>query len=108
MNLILMQNGFPPVIIRKQDRLLYYQHLVTANDGDIRPFIRFIADCAERTLDAYLLATKENSLVPFTSDDENIIAVQVSFSLLFSLAVTARPIRLECLSVYALSLSETL
>ena len=79
MNLILMQNGFPPVIVRKQDRLLYYQHLVTANDGDIRRFIRFIADCAENTLDAYLLATKENSLVPFTSDDnENIIAVQVS------------------------------
>ena len=78
MNLILMQNGFPPVIIRKQDRLLYYQHLITANDGDIRPFIRFIADCTERTLDAYLLATKENSLAPFTSEDnENIIAVQV-------------------------------
>ena len=33
MNWILMQNGFPPVIIRKQDRLSYYQHLVTANDG---------------------------------------------------------------------------
>ncbi len=65
MNLILMQNGFPPIIIRKQDRLLYYQHLVTANDGDIRPFIRFIADCAEKTLDAYLWSTKENSLVPF-------------------------------------------
>ena len=25
MNLILMQHGFPPVIIRKQDRLQYYQ-----------------------------------------------------------------------------------
>jgi hypothetical protein len=60
-----------------QDRLLYYQHLVTANDGDIRPFIRFIAECAERTLDAYLVSTKENSLMPFASDDhETIIAAQ--------------------------------
>merc|ERR1711988_1644343 len=59
MNWILMQNGFPPVIIRKQDRFLYYQHLVTANEGDIRPFVRFIAECTENTLDAYLWASKE-------------------------------------------------
>lgn len=70
MNWILMQNGFPPVIIRKQDRLQYYQYLVTANDGDIRPFVRFIAGCTARTLDAYLAATKQNSLVPFGGDDE--------------------------------------
>lgn len=30
-----------------------------ANDGDIRPFIRFIADSTERTLDLYLWATSE-------------------------------------------------
>ncbi len=47
------------MIIRKQDRLHYYQHLVTANEGDIRPFIRFIAECAERTLDAYVEAATE-------------------------------------------------
>ena len=40
MNLILMQSGYPPVIIRKQDRLNYYQFLETANEGDIRPFVR--------------------------------------------------------------------
>ena len=74
MNWILMQNGFPPVIIRKQDRLLYYQYLVTANDGDIRPFVRFIAKCTERTLDAYLWSTKENSLAPFGDESETIIS----------------------------------
>ncbi|GAB6030855.1 hypothetical protein CHUAL_007692 [Chamberlinius hualienensis] len=54
MNLVLMTTGYPPVIIRKQDRLQYYQHLQTANEGDVRPFIRFIAQCTEKTLDAYL------------------------------------------------------
>ncbi len=73
MNWILMANGFPPVIIRKQDRLLYYQHLVTANDGDIRPFVRFIGKCTARTLDAYIAATKENSLAPFGEESETII-----------------------------------
>ena len=59
MNVVLMQAGFPPVIIRRADREVYYQHLVTANEGDIRPFIRFIAECTENTLDAYLWASKE-------------------------------------------------
>ena len=59
MNLILMRAGFPPVIIRRADRFsfhlntylitpgnynfnreVYYKHLQTANEGDIRPFIR--------------------------------------------------------------------
>ena len=59
MNLVLMQAGFPPVIIRRADREVYYQHLVTANEGDIRPFVRFIAQCTEKTLEAYLWASKE-------------------------------------------------
>jgi len=59
MNLVLMQAGFPPVIIRRADRETYYSHLVTANEGDIRPFIRFIAHCTEKTLDAYLWASQE-------------------------------------------------
>lgn len=32
-----------------------------ANEGDIRPFIRFIADCTEKTLDLYLWATSDLS-----------------------------------------------
>ena len=73
-----MQNGFPPVIIRKQDRLAYYQHLETANQSsDIRPFVRFIAKCTTRTLDAYIWATKENSLAPFGGEEsEHVISVK--------------------------------
>ena len=78
MNWILMQNGFPPVIIRKQDRLSYYQHLETANQSsDIRPFVRFIAKCTGRTLDAYLWSTKEKSLAPFGGEEsEHVISVK--------------------------------
>ncbi|KAK7083091.1 hypothetical protein SK128_015197 [Halocaridina rubra] len=59
MNFLLMQAGYPPVIIRKQDRMLYYDCLQLANQGDTRPFVRFIAHCTEKTLDVYLWATKE-------------------------------------------------
>ncbi|XP_045774317.1 protein adenylyltransferase Fic [Maniola jurtina] len=61
MNLLLMQAGYPPVIVAKQHRHLYYQHLQTANEGDVRPFVRFIAQCTERTLNLYLWATSEYS-----------------------------------------------
>lgn len=37
----------------------YYQYLQIANEGDIRPFVRFIADCTEKTLDLYLWATSD-------------------------------------------------
>jgi hypothetical protein len=53
-NLILMQAGYPPVTILNEDKLLYYRQLNVANDGDVRPFIRFITKCAEDTLDEYL------------------------------------------------------
>jgi hypothetical protein len=43
-----------------EDRLRYYETLQLGNDGDIRPFIRFIADSTERTLDEYLSQTMDN------------------------------------------------
>ncbi|GAB0089032.1 Protein adenylyltransferase Fic [Sergentomyia squamirostris] len=62
MNTILMRAGYPPAIIAKQQRLQYYDALQTANEGDVRPFVRFIAECTGRTLDLYLWAT--GSLTP--------------------------------------------
>ena len=44
--------------------LNFFRYLTIANEGDIRPFIRFIAECTERTLDAYLWATHEYELKP--------------------------------------------
>lgn len=54
MNLILMKSGYPPVIVKKEDRLDYYAYLEMANQGDVKPFIRFIARCAKRTLEEYI------------------------------------------------------
>lgn len=78
MNLILMRSGFPPIIIRKSERLAYYDYLDQANDGDVRPFIRFIAKCTERTLAEFLHHSKptqstgqELSLTENDDDKEN-------------------------------------
>lgn len=76
MNLVLLQAGYPPVIINVEDKHEYYQRLQLANDGDVRPFIRFVADCTERTLDHYLMASSASSSItvpghlnPKTSSD---------------------------------------
>ncbi|XP_056119781.1 protein adenylyltransferase FICD [Rhinichthys klamathensis goyatoka] len=62
MNLILMQASYPPITIRKEQRVEYYTALDTANEGDVRPFIRFIAKCTEITLDTLLIATTEHAV----------------------------------------------
>nr|CDS34457.1 adenosine monophosphate protein transferase [Hymenolepis microstoma] len=63
MNLILMRAGYPPAIVRKEDRAAYYECLKSANEGDVRPFIRFIADCAETAIDEYLRASEKTIVV---------------------------------------------
>lgn len=97
MNTILMRFGFPPVVIQKQQRYLtnhkpitnrltfarfissrrlpYYNYLQMANEGDIRPFIRFVAEATEKTLDLYLWATSELPYqVPLLAQAETIEA----------------------------------
>ncbi|NXK92303.1 FICD transferase, partial [Formicarius rufipectus] len=62
LNLILLQAGYPPVTVRKEQRAEYYHVLEAANEGDVRPFIRFVAKCTETTLDALLIATTEHAV----------------------------------------------
>ena len=54
MNLLLMQAGYPLVIILKNDRKKYYDVLEKADSGDLIPFVRFIAQAVSRSLDIYL------------------------------------------------------
>lgn len=46
-----------------------------ANEGDIRPFVRFIAECTEKTLDLYLWATSDlPQQIPMLEQTENTLA----------------------------------
>lgn len=71
MNLRLIQAGYPPVIIKVQDRFKYYDALELANGGDIRQFIRFVAKCTEKSLDGYLdsLGIEKDGLGPLNEDN---------------------------------------
>lgn len=53
MNLILMKEGYPLVIILKNDRRKYYRVLSQADKGVCLPLVRFVAQAVERTLNMY-------------------------------------------------------
>ena len=54
MNFILMQSGFSPVIILLDDSQNYYSLLARADNGDVWPFVEFIADGLINSLQLYV------------------------------------------------------
>lgn len=57
MNLTLMQEGYPPAIIRKEDRLAYINSLEKAQKGNgLDEFYNLICEAVDRSLDIYLEA----------------------------------------------------
>lgn len=50
--------------------------LEIANAGDVRPFIRFIAESTEQTLDLFLWATEEFSDFPAIGSSARTIIVE--------------------------------
>ncbi len=69
MNLILLQNGYPPALIRKRDRLKYISSLEKAQlGGSKESYYKIISEAVNRSLDIYLKAvagedTKDNITV---------------------------------------------
>ncbi len=75
MNLLLMMQGYPPVIIRKRDRLAYIGSLEKAQSGGSKaPYEKIIAQAAERSLDIYLQAARGESAVRDT-DHETLLKI---------------------------------
>jgi Fic family protein len=56
MNLILMQHGYPPVVVKMDDRTNYYSLLSRADRGDSWPFVEYIAELEKHSLQLYLKA----------------------------------------------------
>ncbi|WP_259391902.1 Fic family protein [Paenibacillus thiaminolyticus] len=61
MNLILMEHGYPPAIVKAADaaRLRYYETWEEASvQGHLQPFVSLIMECVAESLQAYLFAVK--------------------------------------------------
>jgi Fic family protein len=75
MNLLLMQYGYPPAIIRKRDRLVYISSLESAQLGGSKAeFEKIIARAVDRSLDIYLKAVKGESAF-VEADNEELLKI---------------------------------
>jgi Fic family protein len=64
-NLVLMSAGYPPVVLRVEDRRRYYACLEQADRGAYAPFAGFILRAVDEALTVFLSAADpERSLVP--------------------------------------------
>ena len=61
MNLFLMQQGYPLAMVLKNDRKKYYRFLSQADKGNLAPFVNFIGQMVERSLDIYLKTLSPSS-----------------------------------------------
>jgi hypothetical protein len=62
MNLILMQYGYPPVIIKTEDKENYFVVLRQADAGIIEPFIEYIGQNLVRSLEIMIKGAKGESI----------------------------------------------
>ncbi len=62
MNFILMQFGYPPVIIKTEDKENYYAALTLADSDQMEPFIDYIAINLERSLEIMVRGAKGESI----------------------------------------------
>jgi len=53
-NLFFMQHGYPPVVLKQEQRKIYYKVLHQADHGDISPLTMFIAKAMNEALQIYL------------------------------------------------------
>jgi Fic family protein len=68
MNLILMKNGYAPVVIKTDDRQNYYSLLSQADIGETWPFVEYITDRLKSSLNLYIKAINGQDI----DEDEDI------------------------------------
>ncbi|OGQ33455.1 MAG: cell filamentation protein Fic [Deltaproteobacteria bacterium RIFCSPHIGHO2_12_FULL_43_9] len=77
MNLILMQNGYPPALIRKRDRLQYIKSIEKAQlGGSQEDYLGIIIDAVERSFDIYFETLEgKNEIKEKTKSEETLYKI---------------------------------
>jgi Fic family protein len=66
-NLYLMRSGYPPVVLRKEERKKYYDNLRRADSGKLGPFANFIGKALDESFTLYIsIFGGKNELVPLS------------------------------------------
>ncbi|MCB0840066.1 MAG: Fic family protein [Bacteroidetes bacterium] len=105
MNFILMQFGYPPVIIKTEDKENYFAALRQADAGQIAPFIEYIAHNLAHSLEIMIKGAKgENIEEPDDIDKEIALLEQRLKSIGPTIEITKT--RDSVFSAYSQSISE--
>lgn len=80
MNLILLQHGYPPAIIQKEERKKYLRSIEEAQlGGSLQKFYDLIVEAEDRTLDLYLnAASGKTALKEFREEEKSLHIGQVA------------------------------
>ena len=78
MNLLLLQDGYPPVVLKKEDRYTYYAALRQADVGELTPFIELIGENLVHSLDIYLRGARGESIEEESDLDKEIALLKGS------------------------------
>lgn len=87
MNFILMQFGFPPVIIKTEDKANYFAALQMADAGNIETFVNYIAKNLVRSLEIMIAGTKGESIEEDDDLDKEIALLEQKLKIIESTKV---------------------
>ncbi|MBA4186046.1 MAG: Fic family protein, partial [Acidobacteria bacterium] len=76
MNFILMQFGYPPVIIKTEDKENYYAVLQLADAGEREPFIEYITENLVRSLEIMIRGAKGESIEELDDLDKELALLE--------------------------------
>jgi Fic family protein len=79
MNLVLMQHGFPPAIIKLKERTDYYAALGQADKNEYEPIVEFVAEALLDSMNLYLKAAKGGNIEESDDLDKEIALFKGSF-----------------------------
>ncbi|QBN19443.1 Fic family protein [Flavobacterium nackdongense] len=87
MNFILMQLGFPPVIIKTEDKANYFAALQMADAGNIETFINYIAQNLVRSLEIMIAGAKGENIEEDDDLDKEIALLEQKLKIIESTKV---------------------
>ena len=80
MNFILIKKGYPPIVIKQEDRDNYYGVLAQADTGDYYPIVRYLSSYLERSLIIQLKGLKGEPIFQPEDIDKRISIFKASLS----------------------------
>jgi Fic family protein len=80
MNLVLLKKGFPPVVVKMDDRRNYYSLLSRADVGESWPFVEYIIDLLSGALQLFLKAANGESIDESDDIDKEIALFKIGIT----------------------------